>query len=77
MPSAAGNASGSSVEIILGGNDFGIAENAAEFGAVHLPEIETNEFGTPLLHSAFQQDKTLRGMTSSVTRTPISSSVVI
>ena len=46
---------GSRVEVILGGNDLGIAANAAEFGAVHLPEIETNQFGTPLLHSAFQQ----------------------
>ena len=46
---------GSRVEIILCGNDSGIAENAAEFGANHLPEIETNDFGTPLLHSAFRQ----------------------
>jgi hypothetical protein len=46
---------GSSVEVVLCGDDPGIAENATEFGAAHLPEIETNEFGTPLVHSAFQQ----------------------
>ena len=46
---------GSHVEVILCGNEPGIAEAAAELGAGHLPDIETNEFGTPLLHSTFQQ----------------------
>jgi hypothetical protein len=41
-------------EIILLGNDEGTAEVAAEFGLKHIPEIEKNEFGTPLVNSIFQ-----------------------
>jgi hypothetical protein len=41
-------------QIILCGNEDGIAEVAAELGVEHIPEIETNDFGTPLVHSAFQ-----------------------
>ena len=41
-------------EIILFGDDDGVAEVAHEFGVTHLPYIEKNEFGTPLLSSAFQ-----------------------
>lgn len=40
-------------QIILFGTDAGVQETAQEFGVVHIPEIEKNEFGTPLLHSAF------------------------
>jgi len=40
-------------EIILCGDDAGILEVAKEFGVVHIPKIEKNEFGTPLLDSAF------------------------
>ena len=40
-------------EIILMGNDDGVAETAQELGVVHVPVIEKNEFGTPLLSSAF------------------------
>jgi hypothetical protein len=46
---------GSVVQVILCGNEPGIAEVAEEFGIEHLPEIAVNEFGTPLLHSAFRQ----------------------
>ncbi|NTV49345.1 MAG: hypothetical protein HGB32_05185 [Geobacteraceae bacterium] len=41
-------------EIILFGNDPGVAQAAAEFGVIHIPDVETNEFGTPLLNSAFK-----------------------
>jgi len=41
-------------EIILCGNDYGIAETAAELYVKHEPSVETNEYGTPLLSSAFQ-----------------------
>ena len=41
------------VEVILFGNDPGVAEAVREFGILHIPEIEKNEFGTPLLSSAF------------------------
>jgi hypothetical protein len=40
-------------EIILFGSDQGVAEAAVEFVVKHVPEIELNEFGTPLLNSAF------------------------
>ncbi|MDO8601086.1 MAG: hypothetical protein Q7R46_00210 [bacterium] len=35
-------------EIILFGNEKGTAEAAKEFGAKHMPEVKTNENGTPL-----------------------------
>lgn len=46
-------------EVILFGNDEGIAEAAHRLGAHHIPDIECNEFGTPLLDSVFgiAQDK--------------------
>jgi hypothetical protein len=37
----------------LFGDDEGVAETAHELGVVHVPVIEKNEFGTPLLSSAF------------------------
>lgn len=40
-------------EVILLGDDEGVSDVAAEFGILHIPEIEKNEFGTPLLNSAF------------------------
>ena len=42
-------------EVILCGDDTGVAEVAAESGVRHLPDIERNEYGTPLLSSAFEQ----------------------
>jgi hypothetical protein len=41
-------------EIFLCGNDRGVAEVAQEFNVHHIPNIEENEFGTPLLSSAFR-----------------------
>ncbi len=38
-------------EIILFGNDEGTAEIAAELGIKHVPEVEYNEYGTPLINS--------------------------
>jgi hypothetical protein len=40
-------------QIILTGDDEGTHELAREVGALHLPAVERNEFGTPLLHSIF------------------------
>ena len=40
-------------KIILIGNDPGVAETAQEFQVKHLPDVACNEFGTPLLDSAF------------------------
>lgn len=40
-------------EIILFGDDEGVADTALEFGVKHQPCIRRNGFGTPLLDSAF------------------------
>ena len=40
-------------ESILMGDDDGVAETAQELGVNHISSIEKNEFGTPLLSSAF------------------------
>ncbi|MEI6916446.1 MAG: hypothetical protein WCL39_15025 [Armatimonadota bacterium] len=42
-------------QLVLCGDDPGVAEIAAKYGATHLPDIERTELGTPLLSSAFQQ----------------------
>lgn len=42
-----------SCEIILFGDDTGVAEAAQELSVKHVPSMEKNEFGTPLLSSAF------------------------
>jgi hypothetical protein len=39
--------------VFLCGNDDGVAQVARELGVVHIPDVETNEFGTPLLDSVF------------------------
>jgi hypothetical protein len=39
--------------VILLGDDPGTAETAREFGCVHIPDLDRNEFGTPLLGSIF------------------------
>lgn len=39
-------------EVILFGNEEGIAEIACELGIRHIPDVDCNEYGTPLLNSA-------------------------
>lgn len=41
------------VEVILFGNEEGVAEVSAELGLRHIPEIECNEYGTPLTNYMF------------------------
>jgi len=41
-------------EILLLGDEAGYAEAAAEVGAVRVPDLERNEFGTPLLSGIFR-----------------------
>jgi len=41
-------------EIILMGDDGGVEETAREFGLQHIGNIRKNQFGTPLLNSAFE-----------------------
>ncbi len=40
-------------EIVLCGDDPGVAETAQEFGVRHVGKLAVNEFGTPLMNSAF------------------------
>ncbi len=40
-------------EILLFGDDRGTEEVAREFGVRHFPNIERNEYGTPLINSIF------------------------
>lgn len=42
-------------EVILCGNDSGVATIAEERGLKHLPNIQRNKFGTPLVSDAFQR----------------------
>ena len=42
-------------QIILFGNDQGTAEIARELGTDFIPEIQRNEFGTPLLNDIFEK----------------------
>jgi hypothetical protein len=43
-----------SCEIFLVGDDDGTDKAAAEIGVKHIPEVQRNEFGTPLLDSAYK-----------------------
>ena len=42
------------VEIILLGDETGLAEAARELGVRHLPDVKCNESGTPLISSMFE-----------------------
>jgi hypothetical protein len=44
---------GPDVNVILMGNEEGMAVAASEFGVRHMPEAATNEKGTPLINSMF------------------------
>lgn len=44
---------GPEVEVILVGEEAGLAEAAAELGVRHLPDVERNTEGTPLVSSIF------------------------
>jgi len=45
---------GSDVDVILVGEEDGLAEVADEYGIRHLPDVARNEFGTPLVSSIFE-----------------------
>ena len=57
---ASWRALGSEVEVLVMGDDPGVAETAREFGATHVGDPATNEYDTPLLDWAFAQ-AALRG----------------
>ena len=44
---------GDDVEVLLVSDDEGVAAAAASAGARHMPGVETTDYGTPLLSSAF------------------------
>lgn len=44
---------GDEVEVLLIGDEEGLAETAAELGIRHLPQVERNAYGTPLIRSIF------------------------
>jgi hypothetical protein len=44
---------GEDVQVILLGDEAGIAEAAREVGAEHIPKIDRTKYGTPLVNSAF------------------------
>jgi hypothetical protein len=48
-----------SVQIILFGNEAGIAEAAARFDTEHVPDVKVNVHGTPLLDDAFRTARRL------------------
>lgn len=43
------------IEVVLCGDDPGVAEVAREYEALHIPYIARNEYGTPMLRSAFSE----------------------
>lgn len=45
---------GDEVEVLMIGDEAGMAEVAAEYGLRHLPQVEVNEWGTPLVSSIFR-----------------------
>jgi hypothetical protein len=45
---------GSDVQVILFGDETGVAEFARDTGALHVPQIKLNPSGTPLLSNMFQ-----------------------
>jgi hypothetical protein len=46
-------------EIILFGDDEGVADIATEFGLIHIPKVACNEYGTPLVSDMFEQAQRL------------------
>lgn len=48
---------GQDCQVVLCGDDAGVAEAAREVGAEYIPDIDRNEFGTPLLSSAFKKTR--------------------
>jgi len=45
---------GPDVQVVLIGNESGMAEAAADLGVLHLPQVACNAQGTPYLSSAFE-----------------------
>ena len=50
---------GGDVEVILIGDDAGVAETAIDLGVMHVNDVDRNEHGTPLVSSAFEIAKSV------------------
>jgi len=50
---------GAGVEVIVFGDEEGVAEVCAELGLRHVPEVARNEFGTPLLDDMFSRGEAM------------------
>ncbi len=50
---------GDEVDVVVIGDDPGIAEVCRELGVHHLPGVRTNEMGTPLIPSIFELGRSL------------------
>jgi len=48
-----------SCEIVLFGDDEGLAAAALEFGVAHVPDLERNEYGTPLVNDLLEKAQRL------------------
>ncbi len=46
-------------EIVLFGDEEGVAEAASEFGVLHVPGLERNEYGTPLVNDVLEKAQRL------------------
>lgn len=51
---------GPEVQIVLYGDEEGCAAAAAKYGVKHIPNVQCNEFGTPLLDFVFAHAKSIR-----------------
>ena len=45
---------GDEVDVLLLGDEEGLAENAAQLGVGYIPDVERNAYGTPLIRSLFR-----------------------
>jgi hypothetical protein len=50
---------GPDVSVVLHGDDPGVAETAAEFGFIHVPDVAANEKGVPYIDDMFRRTREL------------------
>jgi hypothetical protein len=43
------------IEVILLGNDLGVAEISDKYGCIHIPNVPLSDFGTPLVSGLFSE----------------------
>jgi hypothetical protein len=65
---------GPQVEVFLIGDEVGLAEVAKEFKIFHIPEVERNQWGTPLVRSLFHQ---ARMASASPLMAPVNADIIL